>query len=109
MKKKDLGQWRYNHYLNSIINYGVRHIGNAYKKPSAAKQYAWEILFDYWYNRADKDTMTVVQAGCQSFTVGLIMHKDIFVYITKSNRFVYKIDPISNTVLYEIPYDNFHC
>lgn len=102
MKGIELGQWRYNRYLNSIINYGVRHLANAYKKPSAAKQYAWEILYDYWYDKADENTMTVIQAGCQTFIVGLIMHKDIFVYITKSNRFVYKIDPVTNTVLYEV-------
>ena len=67
MKGVELGQWRYNKYLNSIINYGIRHIGNAYKKPSVAKQNAWERIFDYWYNKANKDTMTIIQAGCQTF------------------------------------------
>ena len=103
------GQFRLENYYSSLRKYGQRYLVDAYKRPSAAKKAAWMEIEKDWQYKADPKSMTIVHDGCQQFSVGLIMHKDIFVYITKSRYNVYKIDPIEQKVLYEIPYDKLYC
>lgn len=83
-------QARYNEFKRVLYKTGAQSITQAYVKPSAAKRAAWERIYNEYHAKQNEGTLTVISAGCQNFTVGL-MTLDIFVYINKSYTVYWKV------------------
>lgn len=84
-------QARYDEFKRVLYKHGALSINEAYVRPSAAKRVAWNRIYDEYSPKANEGTLTVISAGCQNFTVGLMV-QDIFVYINKSYVVYWKVE-----------------
>lgn len=95
MTKKRLKQI-FKRFCINHAKYGCRGIFQAYKKPSDNKILAWTDCIDFAYEYEGKGT-SVVSSNMYRFNVGFY-YKDkdtsdyIFVYITPSNWYKYKLE-----------------
>lgn len=90
MNRKERGFWE--RYLRSVQKYGLRGVYEVYKNPSQRKVQAYIGLV---HANPDARLMTVVAAGCQTFSVGWLF-KTIagwcFRYETASNYYCVQLD-----------------
>lgn len=90
MNSKERGFWK--RYLESVQKYGLRGVYEVYKNPNQRKVQAYIGLV---HANPDARLMTVVAAGCQTFSVGWLLRKEdywFFRYETTCHSYWIKLD-----------------
>ena len=91
MNSKEKGFWE--RYLWSVQKHGLRSIGDCYSRPSSRQVSAYHCIVAA---NPHARYMTVVAAGCQTFSVGWLQcDKDnnwYFEYETASNHYSVQLD-----------------
>lgn len=90
----------YDKYLYTINNYGMRSVWGVYKKPSIAKQRAWNQILTEFLELGVPESLTVISYQNQKFTVGYMTKQNIFVYETSRKTYYWKI--IDNKIAYSV-------
>lgn len=90
MNSKEKGFWE--RYLHSVQQHGLRSIEDCYSRPSSRKVSAYHCIVA---DNPGARYMTVVAAGCQTFSVGWLLRKEdywFFRYETACHSYWIKLD-----------------
>ena len=90
----------YDKYLYTINNYGMRRLYDVYKKPSKAKQRAWNQILTEFLELGVPESLTVISYNSNKFSVGYMTKDNIFVYETSRKTYYWKI--IDNKIAYSV-------
>ena len=90
----------YDSYLYTLNNYGMRRLYDVYKKPSKAKQAAWNKILTECLELGVPESLTVISYNTNKFSVGYMTKWNIFVYETSRKTYYWKI--VDNKIAYPV-------
>lgn len=90
----------YDKYLYTINNYGTCRLYDVYKKPSIAKQRAWNQILTEFLELGVPDSLTIISYQYHKFSVGYMTKENIFVYETSRKTYYWKI--VDNKIAYPV-------